>query len=132
ADLSRFHKAQEGVYEHALTELRAGRKESHWIWFILPQLASLGHSPRAKFYGIADLAEARAYAADPLLGPRLAACADALLQHDDSAEAMLGPTDAMKLRSCATLFAAAAEEDLQRHMQALLDRFFGGKPCPLT
>lgn len=132
-DLSRFLQAQEGVYETALRELRNGRKESHWIWFILPQLATLGRSATAQHYGIGDLAEARAYVAHPVLGPRLAACADALLaQAGADPVHVMGHTDALKLRSCATLFRAAAEGPLRDRMQALLDRFYGGQPCPLT
>jgi uncharacterized protein (DUF1810 family) len=133
ADLSRFTEAQAASYDTALAELRRGRKESHWMWFIFPQLASLGRSATAQYYGIKTLAEARAYAADPVLGPRLAACAEALLAQPDADPAgILGQIDALKLRSSATLFRAAAEEPLKGLMQALLDRFYEGRPCPLT
>lgn len=133
AGLSRFVEAQEGVYDTALRELKAGRKQSHWMWFVFPQLAALGRSATAQRYGIEGLAEARAYAADPLLGPRLAACAAALLgQPDSDPVRVLGPVDALKLRSSATLFRAAAEPPLRDLMQALIDRFYGGRPCPLT
>lgn len=133
AGLDRFLTAQDAVYESALTELARGRKEGHWMWFVFPQLASLGRSATARHYGIADLAEARAYAAHPLLGARLAAYADALLaQPDRDPVRILGAVDALKLRSSATLFRAAAEEPLRGRMQALLDRFYGGAPCPPT
>ena len=129
-DLARFVTAQEGTYPRALAELRAGRKATHWMWFIFPQLKSLGRSGTAKLYGIADLAEASAYLAHPVLGPRLLDCTRALLaQPEDDPVAVMGPVDAMKLRSSATLFRAAGA---RAEMQALLDRFYGGTPCPLT
>ncbi len=132
-DLSRFHAAQDGTYDGALRELRTGRKTGHWMWFIFPQLRGLGRSATAVHYGIADLGEARAYLADPLLGPRLAACVEALLDHTTAtAEDILGPIDAMKLRSSATLFRAAGDARTVRLMQAVLDRFHAGQPCPLT
>ncbi|WP_347312993.1 DUF1810 domain-containing protein [Defluviimonas sp. SAOS-178_SWC] len=132
-DLARFRAAQEGVYETALRELQAGRKTSHWMWFIFPQLRGLGRSATAVRYGIADLDEARAYLADPVLGPRLITCAGALLgQENASAETILGPVDALKLRSSATLFRAAGDQRTSRLMQAVLDRFHDGRPCPLT
>ena len=132
-DLARFVKAQEGAYGAALAELRAGRKATHWMWFIFPQLAGLGRSATARFYGIADLAEARAYLADPVLGPRLADCARALLTHRAlTADEIMGPVDALKLRSSATLFRAAGGTTVAALMQALLDRFYEGTPCPLT
>ncbi|WP_127903242.1 DUF1810 domain-containing protein [Solirhodobacter olei] len=133
AALARFTEAQAKIYPTALAELRRGRKDSHWMWFVFPQLASLGRSATAQYYGIADLAEARAYAADPVLGPRLAECAAALLAQPETDPArILGPVDAMKLRSSATLFRAAADPPLQGLMQSILDRFYGGTPCPLT
>ena len=129
-DLSRFHDAQAKTYPRALAELRGGAKRSHWMWFIFPQLASLGRSATARFYGIAGLAEARAYLADPVLGPRLDACAAALLAHRGlSAAQIMGTVDALKLRSCATLFRQAGGGP---HFQALLDRYYNGVPCPLT
>lgn len=128
--LDRFHAAQGPVIAGALAELRDGRKLTHWMWFIFPQLAVLGRSDRARFYGIADLAEARAYLADPVLGARLRDCARAVLGHSDlTAEDILGPVDAMKLRSCATLFEAAGGGP---DFAALLDTFYGGERCPLT
>ena len=92
----------------ALAELRAGRKRSHWVWFVFPQLQGLGRSPMAQHYGLSGLAEARAYAAHPVLGPRLRECVRALLGHaGTSAARLLGEVDALKLRSCLTLFEAA-------------------------
>ena len=130
ADLSRFHAAQEGVIDTALAELRAGRKTSHWMWFIFPQLKGLGRSATARHYGIEGLAEARAYLADPVLSARLTAAAEAMLAHpEDSAEAILGPVDALKLRSSATLFREAGGGP---EFRALLDIFYGGVPCART
>ncbi len=132
--LQRFHAAQAETYAGALAELQAGQKRGHWMWFIFPQLASLGRSGTAKFYGIADLAEARAYLADPVLGPRLIDCAQAMLEHPHrSAEAILGPVDAMKLRSSATLFAAAATDPTAAEvMNRVLATFYGGERCAVT
>lgn len=130
ADLSRFHVAQDGIWQTALDELRAGAKRSHWMWFIFPQLRGLGRSPTALRYGIADLAEARAYLADPLLSRRLTDCALAVLDHPDRrAEAIMGPVDALKLRSSATLFEAAGGGP---EFAALLDTFYGGERCERT
>ena len=134
-DLSRFHSAQRDSWPTALAELLAGAKQSHWMWYVFPQLRVLGRSPTAQLYGIADLAEARAYLADPVLGPRLREAAAAMLLHTDrTAEAILGTVDAMKLRSCATLFEAAAgrggEQDAV--FAAVLDAFYGGVRCDLT
>lgn len=127
--LQRFHEAQAGTYAAALSELQEGQKRGHWIWFIFPQLASLGRSGTAKFYGIADLAEARAYLADPVLAPRLIACAEAVLTHPErTAEQILGPVDALKLRSSATLFAAAGADVMDR----VLATFYGGEHCAAT
>lgn len=129
-DLSRFVAAQEGTWPAALAELRAGRKATHWMWFIFPQLATLGRSATARYYGIAGLAEARAYLAHPVLGPRLQKAARAVLAHEGAPpEAILGATDALKLRSCATLFAEAGGGP---EFRAILDAFYGGRPCPLT
>ena len=130
-DLERFVAAQERTHATALAELRRGRKESHWMWWIFPQLASLGRSGTAKAYGIADLKELEAYLAHPVLGPRLVEAARAMLMHEGKApEAVLGAVDAMKLRSCATLFAAvpgAAPE-----FREVLEAFYGGEADPLT
>ena len=124
-DLERFVAAQEGVYESALRELRAGRKTSHWMWFVFPQLAGLGRSETARRYGIVSLDEARAYLAHPVLGPRLLECVTAVLTAPAaSAESMLGSIDAMKLRSSMTLFLRAAPDE--RSFGAVLERFYGG------
>ena len=135
SDLSRFHEAQASTFASALAELRAGKKRTHWMWFIFPQLASLGRSSTARHYGIQDLAEARAYLEDPALGANLQAVFQALLEHPEkTAEAIMGPVDALKLRSSATLFLAAGggPEGLVSDLQAVLDIFYGGAPCPLT
>lgn len=129
-DLSRFHTAQATVFPTALDELRNGRKVSHWMWFIFPQLKSLGRSPTAQHYGIEGLEEARAYLADSVLNERLMRVARAVLSHPDkTAEAIMGPVDALKLRSSATLFREAGGGPEFQH---ILDTFYGGKPCPLT
>lgn len=133
-DLARFHDAQAGSFATALAELRSGRKLSHWMWFIFPQLAALGRSARALHFGIADLAEARSYLADPVLRDRLDTCADAILAHaDEPAQTILGTVDALKLRSSATLFALAGEgTETGARMERVLDAFYGGEPCALT
>lgn len=108
-DLRRFVAAQAGTYEQALAELRAGRKRTHWMWFVFPQLAGLGSSPMTQRYAIRDLAEARAYLAHRVLGARLVECAEAVLAVDGrSAAEVLGSPDDLKLRSSATLFARVA------------------------
>jgi uncharacterized protein (DUF1810 family) len=123
--LDRFVAAQAGTYAQALAELKAGRKQSHWMWFVFPQFAGLGRSPTAIFYAIASLAEARAYLAHSLLGPRLLACTAAVLAHRGrSAEAIFGVVDAMKLKSSMTLFEAAADDPAP--FAAVLDAFFDG------
>lgn len=131
AALDRFVEAQAGVWAQALAELKAGRKTSHWMWFVFPQIAGLGRSETARFYAIADVAEARAYLAHPLLGARLRETAAALLAHRGrSAEAMLGGIDAVKLRSSMTLFEAVAPEEPV--FAAVLDAFFSGQRDPET
>ncbi|SEJ68797.1 Uncharacterized protein, DUF1810 family [Sphingomonas sp. OV641] len=129
-DLARFVEAQEHSYADALAELRRGRKTSHWMWFVFPQLRDLGQSPTAKHFGIASLAEARAYLAHPLLGPRLIAACEALIGATGDATAILGGVDAMKLRSSMTLFAAAADDPAP--FTAVLSRFFNGEGDRLT
>ena len=130
-DLQRFVTAQEGDYARALAELRAGRKRTHWIWYVLPQLRGLGLSHYAQHYGVASLDEARAYLAHPVLGARLRESVQAMLDlHGVTAEQVLGGIDAMKFRSCLTLFAAAAPEDPQ--FSAALERYFGGTRDPKT
>ena len=128
ADLERFVRAQDehGTYDRALAELRAGRKTSHWMWFAFPQVAGLGHSPTAQAYAISDLAEARAYLADDVLGARLRECSQALLDLGDvSAEAVLGGIDAMKLRSSMTLFALA--DPAEPLFDRVLEKFYDGR-----
>ena len=130
-DLSRFIKAQEYDYPTALEEIRAGRKRSHWIWYIFPQHKSLGHSYNAKFYGIADLGEARAYLANDLLRERLLEISRALLElPKQPIRAIMGSPDDMKLRSCMTLFQLA--EPTCDVFQEVLDKFFGGEPDERT
>lgn len=125
--LERFVRAQQGQYVQALSELRAGRKQTHWIWYVLPQLRELGQSPMAREYGLADLAEAARYFAHPVLGPRLVECIDALLAHADrGARDILGDVDAMKFRSCLTLFALAVPQE--RVFSRALDAFYEGSP----
>jgi uncharacterized protein (DUF1810 family) len=130
-DLGRFVSAQEGVYEQALAELRAGRKRTHWMWFVFPQLAGLGRSPTAQLYAVSGADEARAYLAHPVLGPRLVECAGAALAVEGrSAAEVLGPPDDLKLRSSATLFAHVSPPGSVFHR--LLDHYFGGEPDPAT
>jgi uncharacterized protein (DUF1810 family) len=124
--LERFVTAQAGVIEDVRAELRAGRKASHWMWFVFPQLKALGRSATALHYGIASLAEARAYLAHPVLGARLRECCTLMLQVPGrSAHEILGSPDDLKFRSCCTLFALAApQEPLFRQC---LERFYGGQ-----
>jgi len=129
-NLDRFVTAQQGVWEDALGELRRGRKTSHWMWFIFPQLRGLGRSAMAHTYGIASLDEARAYLAHPVLGARLYEATAALLAAPGSAETILGDVDAMKLRSSMTLFALAADDPAP--FRAALDRFFAGQEDAAT
>jgi len=130
-DLSRFMTAQQSVMAQLRRELEAGRKESHWMWFVFPQLRGLGRSEMAHHYGIGSLDEARAYAAHPVLGPRLVECTGLVLAvRGRSAREILGSPDDLKFRSCMTLFARAAPE--QTVFREALDRFFGGAPDPAT
>jgi uncharacterized protein (DUF1810 family) len=125
-----FIAAQDPVYPGVLQQLRAGRKQGHWMWFIFPQLAELGRSTTAKAFGIADLEEARAYAAHPLLGGRLLQCVElASAIEGRSALEVFGSPDDLKLRSCLTLFLAATGEQL---FQEGLERFYAGAPDPFT
>jgi len=113
-DLDRFVTAQAGgVYEQALAELDDGHKRSHWMWFIFPQHRDLGRSSTAKFFGLSGIEEARAYAEHPLLGNRLRDCAGAILPHlaTTSPNAILGPVDALKLRSSMEIFAEAVPDE---------------------
>ncbi len=132
-DLERFVAAQDsdGTYADALAELRAGRKTSHWMWFVFPQLEGLGHSATARRYALPGLAEARAYLAHPVLGPRLVACAEALTAlAEDDPERVLGPVDAQKLQSSMTLFAAA--DPGRPVFAAVLAQYFAGATDPGT
>jgi uncharacterized protein (DUF1810 family) len=126
-DLSRFHAAQARDYATALAELRRGRKDGHWIWYVFPQLRGLGRSATAQRYGIADLAEARAYLADPVLGPRLREAVEALVAHPDPV-AVLGGLDATKARSSLTLFHAAGAG----WAGEAIARLYGGEADPVT
>ncbi|GLY95079.1 DUF1810 domain-containing protein [Actinoplanes sp. NBRC 103695] len=125
-DLDRFVRAQENTFDRALAELRAGRKRSHWMWYVFPQLGGLGSSSTARAYAISGLAEASAYLAHPILGPRLALAASALLSAPPGlgASDILGFPDDLKLRSSMTLFAAAAEDPAL--FEQVLERFYDG------
>jgi len=129
-NLQRFIDAQSGSIEAALAELRGGAKQSHWMWFVFPQLAALGRSSTAKFYGMATLDEAVAYLDHPVLGARLRECVEAVLPWADrrSAEQIFRSVDAMKLRSCLTLFDRVEPDALFSHLRT----FFDGKRDELT
>ncbi len=130
-DLERFVTAQDPVYEGVLAELRVGHKTGHWMWFVFPQIAGLGRSETSRFYAIASLDQARAYLAHPVLGPRLRAASALVLKSTaTSADAMFGPVDAQKLRSCMTLFHRADPDEPV--FGAVLDRFFAGSPDSAT
>ena len=130
-DLERFVTAQQGIHEGVLAELRAGRKTSHWMWFVFPQVAGLGQSWVSRHYAIASLGEARAYLDHPVLGSRLrACCALVLAAPARSAENIFGGTDAMKLRSSMTLFLRAAPGEPV--FGQVLDRFWAGLPDART
>ncbi|MBR6061109.1 MAG: DUF1810 domain-containing protein [Spirochaetales bacterium] len=126
ADLSRFIKAQEYDYDRALREIRSGRKRSHWMWYIFPQMKQLGFSPTAQYYGIASLDEAKSYIADDTLRQHLVEISQALLAlESDNASQIMGYPDDMKLRSCMTLFMLAAP-DIDTFGK-VLDKFYGGE-----
>lgn len=130
-DLERFWQAQDGTYERVLEELHGGRKRSHWMWFVFPQIAGLGSSAMSRRYAIQGPDEARAYLEHPVLGARLRECCEVLLEpHRLSAVEVFGPTDALKLRSCATLFAAVSPAGSIFHR--VLDEYFGGEQDRLT
>lgn len=129
--LDRFLEAQERVYDIALGEIRRGQKRSHWMWFIFPQLRSLGRSSMAYIYGIADIDEARAYLAHPILGERLVSICEALLLIEGKSSVdILGSVDALKLRSSMTLFSSVSEEE--SIFVRVLDKFYGGEADKLT
>ncbi len=126
-DLDRFVQAQNGVYDQALAEIRAGQKRTHWMWFVFPQLAGLGSSPMARKYAIQNLDEAREYLKHPVLGARLRECAEAVLSvSGKSAHEIFGSPDDMKLRSCATLFAHVSPEDSVFHR--ILRQYYSSEP----
>jgi len=132
-DLERFVRAQDegGTYRQVLAELGRGRKVSHWMWFVFPQLAGLGRSSTAQYYALRSLAEAQAYLAHPVLGPRLRECAEVVARLTGrTAEEVFGGIDAVKLRSSMTLFSRAAPEE--RVFTDVLDRYFEGQPDPAT
>jgi uncharacterized protein (DUF1810 family) len=132
-DLERFVAAQEagGTYDRALAELRLGHKTSHWMWFVFPQIAGLGQSQMSRTYAIGSLAEAQAYLAHPVLGPRLKECCTLVLETQaTTAEDIFGGIDAMKLHSSVTLFGRA--EPSARVFSQVLERFFSGRPDPAT
>lgn len=130
-NLRRFVDAQAADYARALDEIRAGRKRTHWMWYVFPQVAGLGRSPTSEYYAVSGLAEAAAYLAHPLLGPRLREAAHAALGVPQrSAAEIFGAPDDLKLRSSATLFALVSPAGSVFHQ--VLDRFFGGTPDPAT
>ena len=130
-DLQRFVDAQRPVYDRVASELGAGRKRSHWMWFVFPQIAGLGSSAMARRYALADLTEARAYLAHPVLGPRLVACTTLVLAVDGrSAHQIFGSPDDLKFRSSMTLFGRAAGP--RSVFQRALDTYFAGASDPMT
>ena len=130
-DLERFVAAQSGVIERVRVELQSGRKQSHWMWFVFPQLVGLGFSPMAQRYAISSLAEARAYLAHPLLGARLRECTELVLAiHGKTAHAIFGSPDDLKFRSCLSLFAEAAPEEIVFNIA--LAKYFSGAKDPRT
>jgi len=130
-NLQRFVAAQEQDYDQALAEIRSGRKRSHWMWYVFPQFAGLGMSATSQHYAIQSVAEAEAYLAHPVLGPRLVECAEAVLAIEGrSALEILGSPDDMKLRSCATLFAHVSPGGSAFHR--VLDQYFHGEPDART
>jgi len=132
ATLADFVAAQDRVWPQVEAELAAGRKASHWMWFVFPQAAGLGRSETARFFALDGLAEARAYLAHPTLGPRLLRAVELMLGHaGEDAAAILGGIDAVKLRSCLTLFAAAAPE-VPRFGEALAAFYDGPDPATLA
>ena len=129
--LDRFLDAQRGDYAAALAEVQRGRKTSHWMWYIFPQIAGLGQSSTARYYSIRDLAEAREYYAHPVLGQRLREISGALLAlRGNDPVAVFGGIDSMKLKSSMTLFAVAAPDDSL--FQQVLDKYYGGEQDALT
>ena len=131
-DLQRFVTAQAPIFDTVLQELKAGRKRSHWMWFIFPQLRALGSSSTAKFYGIGSIDEARAYLAHPLLGPRLILCAETVLTvRGKGLHEIFGSADDLKFRSSMTLFSCASEEQ-QNVFGGALEYYCDGRPDEKT
>ena len=131
-NLERFVTAQAPVFETVLTELRADKKRTHWMWFVFPQLAGLGRSSTARFYGISGIEEARAYLAHPVLGPRLDLCTRVVLASESpSLHAIFGSPDDLKFRSCMTLFSLAVS-DPDNPFRPALERWCGGHPDEQT
>jgi uncharacterized protein (DUF1810 family) len=130
-NLQRFVDAQKPVFEDVCAELRAGRKQSHWIWFIFPQVRGLGHSELANYYGISSRQEAEAYLAHPVLGPRLRECTRLVnMVEGRSIDQILGSPDNLKFRSSMTLFASTCSEN--QIFKDALQKYFGGRPDQLT
>ena len=130
-NLERYVKAQAPIYARALAELKAGHKQSHWMWYVFPQMAGLGHSTTSHTYGIESLQEAREYLAHPLLGARLRECCRAVMEVEGkSAHQIFRSPDDLKFRSCLTLFAQAAPDE--NLFDALLVKYFDGKEDPAT
>lgn len=130
-DLKRFLEAQKDTYQQTLSEIRSGRKRSHWMWYIFPQFAGLGFSPMSQRYAIKNLEEARAYLSHPVLGQRLTEMVEAVLAVEGkSAREIFGSPDDMKLKSCATLFARVSPAGSV--FERLLDKYFQGERDPLT
>lgn len=131
AELSEFVTSQAPVWDDVLRELRTGRKVTHWIWWVFAQLASLGRSPRARHFGLGSVDEAAAYLAHPVLGPRLEQVSALLLEHAGTdPEEILGPVDALKVRSCMILFEAVPGAPAV--FAEVLEQMYGGSRCPLT
>ena len=129
--LDRFLEAQCHVYDDALVELSGGRKQTHWMWFIFPQLSGLGHSPTARLYAIKNLSEAHAFLNHPILGARLRECSEVLFRiQGRSANDIFGSPDDMKLKSSMTLFASVAGKETL--FTAVLAKYFHGEPDILT
>lgn len=130
-DLDRFVNAQRQDYQRALAEIRGGRKRSHWMWYIFPQLDGLGRSSTARFYGVKGIGEAKAYLAHPILGPRLKESMEAALAVEGrSAEEIFGFPDVLKFRSCATLFSSVPGADPV--FEQILQKYYDGKPDEVT
>ena len=126
-NLNRFIEAQNRDYDIALAEIRAGKKVSHWMWYIFPQLKGLGRSSTSEYYGLSGIKEAQAYLSDPILKARIIEITDAVIAHKDkSAEEIFGGIDAKKLRSCMTLFSIVAPDIPV--FEAVLEQFFHGVP----